>query len=230
MTFITSDTHRDFRKIESFCTLFGTTKNDLIIILGDAGINYYGGEQDNRMKFVLAELPITLLCIHGNHEQRPESLGIYHEMEWRGGVVYIEPEYDNLLFAKDGEIFDLDGMKCIVICGAYSVDKEYRLAYNRGWWADEQPSDEIKQRVENRLDEAGWRVDVVLSHTAPLKYEPREVFLRYIDDSKVDKSTEIWLDNIEDRLDYRKWFCGHYHTDKTIDKLRLLYKGLLEFR
>ena len=51
-------------------------------------------------------------------------------------------------------------------------------------------------------------MDVVLSHTSPLKYEPREMFLDFIDDSRVDKSTEIWLDAIEDRLDYEQWFCG----------------------
>ena len=41
-----------------------------------------------------------------------------------------------------------------------------------------------------------WKVDVVLSHTTPLKYEPVEVFLPQIDQSQVDKSTEIWLDSI----------------------------------
>jgi len=43
----------------------------------------------------------------------------------------------------------------------------------------------------------------------------------------VDKSTEKWLDSIEDRLDYEKWYCGHYHTNKTIDKMRFLYDSYL---
>jgi 3-oxoacid CoA-transferase subunit A len=73
-------------------------------------------------------------------------------------------------------------------------------------------------------------VVVVLSHTAPLKYEPREMFLNFIDDSKVDKSTEIWLDSIEDRLDYDCWYCGHYHTEKSVDKVRFLYQDLIEFK
>ena len=54
--------------------------------------------------------------------------------------------------------------------------------------------------MESQLDKRGWKVDVVLSHTTPLKYEPVEVFLLGIDQSKVDKSTEKWLDGIEDRL------------------------------
>ena len=60
---------------------------------------------------------------------------------------------------------------------------------------------------------AGWTVDVVLSHTVSPKYEPVEVFMAGVDQSRVDKSTEEWLDRIEDRLDYGKWYCGHYHTE-----------------
>jgi 3-oxoacid CoA-transferase subunit A len=56
------------------------------------------------------------------------------------------------------------------------------------------------------------------------------MFLSGIDDKKVDKFTEQWLDSIEDRLEYTRWYCGHYHTDKTIDKLRFLYNDFLELK
>lgn len=71
----------------------------------------------------------------------------------------------------------------------------------------------------------GGKVDVVLSHTTPLKYEPVEVFLKGIDQSKVDKSTEEWLNGIEDRLDYGKWYCGHYHTEKKIDRVEIMFEN-----
>lgn len=132
-------------------------------------------------------------------------------------------KYPNLLFAKDGEVYDLDGRQALVIGGAYSVDKYYRLSRGWGWWADEQPSPEIKARVEASIEQMGWMVDIVLSHTTPLKYEPVEVFLPGIDQSKVDKSTEEWLDSIEERLDYKKWYCGHYHTEKKIDRLQIMF-------
>ena len=103
------------------------------------------------------------------------------------------------------------------------MDKYYRLSRGWGWWADEQPSPEIKARVEASIEQMGWMVDIVLSHTTPLKYEPVEVFLPGIDQSKVDKSTEEWLDSIEERLDYKKWYCGHYHTEKKIDRLQIMF-------
>ena len=74
------------------------------------------------------------------------------------------------------------------------------------------------------MDKAKWKVDCVFSHTVPLKYEPTEVFLKGIDQSKVDKSTEKWLDSIENKLDYEHWYAGHYHTEKTIDKLTIMFE------
>ena len=152
-------------------------------------------------------MPITLFCIHGNHEQRPYTISSYKEKEWHEGIVYYEEEFSSILFAKDGEIFDLDGKKTIVLGGAYSIDKYFRLLRGYPWWSDEQPSMEIKQYAEQRLEEHNWKIDIVLSHTGPLKFEPREMFLEGIDQSRVDKSTEIWLDYIENKLSYKKWLC-----------------------
>lgn len=225
MIYITGDTHGQFGRIVDFCERFRTSKEDVMIILGDAGINFSGGIRDRMKKGLLEDLPITLFCIHGNHEQRPQTIDSYREKSWHGGLVYYEEEYPSLLFAKDGEVFDLDGKQAIVIGGAYSIDKKVRLMYGYGWWPDEQPSEEIKQYVESQLDRLGWKVDVVLSHTTPLKYEPVEVFLSGIDQSQVDKSTERWLDGIEDKLKYQKWYCGHYHTEKKIDRLEIMFEN-----
>ena len=229
MVYITGDMHRDFTRIESFCQQLKTTIKDVMIILGDAGINNYGIEKDRQLKQVLSRLPLTLFCIHGNHEQRPQRIAGYTETTWHGGTVFMEPEHPNLLFAKDGEIFDFDGRKCIVIGGAYSVDKFFCLAHGWSWWEDEQPSDEIKSQVEKRLEKENWRVEVVLSHTCPLKYEPTEVFLSGINQSTVDKSTEKWLGSIEQHLQYEEWYCGHYHTIKKVDKLLFMYKDISAF-
>ena len=77
----------------------------------------------------------------------------------------MEEEYPNILFAKDGEIFTLDGYQTMAIGGAYSIDKMMRVAYGYGWWKDEQPSEEIKQYVEQQLADYDWKIDIVLSHT-----------------------------------------------------------------
>ena len=32
------------------------------------------------------------------------------------------------------------------------------------------------------------------------------------------------MDKIEERLDYKRWYCGHFHTDKTVGQLRILFQ------
>lgn len=228
MIYLTGDTHGDFADVVRFCLKQNTTREDILVIMGDAGINFTAGERDVRVKAALEEVPITLFCVHGNHEIRPFTIDTYHEADWHGGRVYVEDAYPSLIFAKDGEIYDLDGKKTIVLGGAYSVDKFYRLKMGYPWFADEQPSDEIKAYAEAQLEKAGWEVDTVFSHTTPMKYVPRDMFLQTIDQSLVDDSTEEWLDTIEDRLTYRRWYAGHFHCERTIDNFRILFHDFIE--
>ena len=65
----------------------------------------------------------------------------------------------------------------------------------------------------------------MLSHTCPICYEPREAFLQGLDQSKVDKSTEMWLGALEYKLNYKKWYCGHYHIAKKIDKVEFMFEN-----
>ena len=224
MIYITGDTHRDFRRLYSL----GGKKGDMLIILGDSGINYCLDERDVELKEYLNNFGYKLFCIRGNHEERPSNIDSYIEVPMFGGKVYIEPQFPNLIFAKDGEIYEIDGKRVLVIGGAYSVDKENRIRYGTGkWFRDElltyQEMDEILYKVK------GQRFDVVLTHTCPYKYEPREVFLPFIDQNKVDKTMEHFLDEIDQNIEYDKWYCGHYHIDKEIDKIEFMFKIISPF-
>ena len=173
--YITGDTHGDFLRIDNFCRKFNTNVDrDVMIVLGDAGLNYYGGRRDKINKQFVSEIPITIFCIHGNHEMRPTDVPGYLEKEFCGGIVWYEKEFPNILFAKDGEIYDFNGQAVIVIGGAYSVDKQYRLEKGWNWFSNEQPDDEIKARVEQQLKD--HPINIVLSHTCPKKYEPVGLF------------------------------------------------------
>lgn len=69
----------------------------------------------------------------------------------------------------------------------------------------------------------------MLSRTCPAKHTPTEAYFSGIDQSKVDKSTEDWLDTIEDRLTYQRWYCGHWHINKHIDCIHFLFSDVEEF-
>lgn len=221
MIYYTGDIHGQKYEIERFCKRFKPTADDVIVILGDVGANYSRDERDAELKTALNRAKPTILCIHGNHEIRPWHIPSYKTKEWNGGIVWYEEEYPTILFAKDDEIYNLEGLRHIAIGGAYSVDKFYRIRYGGGWWPDEQPSAEIKAYVKRQL--RNKPVDVILSHTCPFKYKPVEAFLPGVDQSTVDTSTEKWLDEIEESTDYLAWYCGHWHINKRIDKMHFLF-------
>lgn len=279
MVYITGDTHGVFKKFNSFCYKNKTTKEDVMIVLGDFGLNFYTNNYNNinYLETKLAAMPLTFFCIHGNHEARPEHFPArYKEKEWNGGIVFCSDNAPNVLFAKDGEIYNINNKKVFVCGGAYSVDKYYRLNrwllgnlfklrenldetiyiyekttdlvfsdnienkltvdnfidtndFEFGWWKDEQPSEAVKKHCEDVLQKENWDVDIVLTHTCPLKYEPKEMFIEGIAQDLIDKSTEEWLDKIENKLNYKKWYCGHFHTDKVVDNIEFMHKEIKRF-
>ena len=232
--YITGDTHGEFNRIKKFICEHNTTKDDVLIILGDAGINYsLVGKLDGRSREVkeeLAKFPLTLFCIHGNHEERPYNVDGYELQEHFGAPAYVNPKYPNQIFAKDGEIYDLGGFKTLVIGGAYSVDKWYRLAGRGRWFESEQPTKEIKEYVEQTCEKNDWKVDIVLTHTCPTETEPRHLFLPFIDQESVDKSTEQWLQTIADRLTFKKWYFGHFHGDWENGNYEMLFEKIKEYK
>lgn len=228
MFYITGDCHGDFLRIEFFCRHHKTTKEDVMIVLGDFGVNYSLGKMDIKKKEILSQLPLTFFAIHGNHEARPFEVEGYEEKLWNDGIVYVEPKYPNILFAKDGEVYTLGDKKCMVIGGAYSVDKFYRLQVRLPWFESEQPTEEIKDYVEAQLKKIDYKIDYVFSHTCPMMYEPSDLFLNFIDQSKVDKSTEEWLTRIENKLDYKRWYFGHFHGNRMFPKAEMLYEMIKE--
>lgn len=230
MVYITGDKHGTYDDVFEFCYKYKTTRADILIILGDAGINYFLNDNDYILKNSLLQLPITLFCIHGNHEERPENIITYKIKTFKMGIVYYEEEYPNILFAKDGEVYNFDNKKVLVIGGAYSVDKDYRLMMGYNWYESEQPNEQIKEDVKSKLKEYNNKVDIILSHTCPFKYIPYEAFISGIDQSKVDNSTEKYLDEIEHKTTYSLWYCGHYHIDKEIDKIIFMFNKIEEFK
>ena len=125
--------------------------DNMLIVLGDVGINYYLNEEDKNYKEYLKKLKLKLFCVRGNHEERPENISTYKEVEMFGGKVLIEEEYPNLIFAKDRDNYNIDGKKILVIGGAYSVDKQYRLLHGYKWFKDEQLTKEEMNTILDKV-------------------------------------------------------------------------------
>ena len=199
-----------------------------IIILGDAGLNFYLNNTDKKYKKLLNSQGYHIYCVRGNHEERPENLG--YELGYDlnvFGMVYHDPNFDNIKYFVDGGEYQIGKYSALVIGGAYSIDKWYRLARagyapeeaetanpkKCGWFKDEQLTGDECGDIWDKVQDKHY--DFVFTHTAPLDWEPTDLFLNGIDQSTVDKSMEVWLNKLKDCFTWGVWCFGHYHADRV---------------
>jgi 3-oxoacid CoA-transferase subunit A len=215
---ITGDTHGQvadrLHKIKTTMPDYAPEET-AVIILGDVGLNYYLDKKDHRQKWMAEEYGYTIYCVHGNHEERASNI---KTMKFRndsnvGGPVYYEEEFPNIRYFCDWGIYMIDGRKTLVIGGAYSVDKHYRIQNGWQWFESEQLND-WEMGSCGRSVAAYPRFDLVLSHTCPKSLQPTDLFLGCIDQSSVDSTMEVWMDGLENQMDYNLWLWGHYHGDR----------------
>lgn len=193
-------------------------KNTAIIILGDAGFNFWLNKTDKIEKEKASAFGYTIYCVRGNHEERPENMpNMIEEYDSEvQGIVYYERDFPNIKYFKDYGFYVINGYTFYVISGAYSVDKYYALQTNKPWFKDEQLSNREKYVVEQMLRHN--KVDFVISHTCPHSWMPTDLFLSTIDQAFVDKSTEIWLDELKEEFEWKYWLFGHFHGNRVIRK------------
>lgn len=220
------DLHGKAKSVEDFwlrCKLSEkmSASENVLICLGDFGGNYYLDGRDKKFKQKLCDLPFTYFVIRGNHEERPSTCMIAHPENWHtefyfNNIVYVENDFPQIKYAIDAPaIYEILGYKTLVLPGAYSIDKFYRLQNGWSWFEKEQMTDEEKEFAVNLCNQANWDVDLVLSHTCPSLFTPTDLFLTFIDQSTVDKSTEQFLGELEFKLKYHLWLFGHFHADRV---------------
>ena len=133
---ITGDTHGDTVRYSRFNS-YKNPEEVAMIVLGDAGFNYELNYGDIVRKQRASKYGGYIYCVRGNHEERPGNMSTMTK-EWDsnvGGYVYMEVDFPLIRYFIDGEIYLINGLRTLVIGGAYSVDKYYRLMWGRKWLA-----------------------------------------------------------------------------------------------
>lgn len=221
---LTGDTHgRVAERIENL----RLKPHDNLIILGDAGLNFYLSGTDDKAKNKVTATEVIVYCIRGNHDCRPEDLdyGLFYDSNVHGDV-YIQSQYQNIRYFKDGGTYTINGQSVLVIGGAYSIDKEYRLSRasaNKttwtGWFANEQLSEEERNTIQQNV--AGKHFDIVLTHTCPIEWRPQDSLMINVTE---DPTMELWLQDLQSQFTWDHWFCGHFHQNMRLRRnVILLY-------
>lgn len=249
MIYVTGDCHSDFRRFEKrrFPAQSEMTKNDYVIICGDFGGIWYGDEYEQKRLKELNDRKFTTLFVDGNHENY-DLLYRYPVVDFHGGKAHqVMPHIYHLM---RGEVFELEGLKFFAFGGASSHDiqdgildrstfvskdafrhvckamdragKMYRVL-RESWWPEELPSTEEMENGIRNLEKHGGRVDYIITHCPPTSIQAGFSAGLY----KPDKLTD-YLDAVNDAVEYKRWYCGHYHIDERIlDEVEILYEDIV---
>ena len=221
--FCTGDTHGEFTRFYKLNQAVPEGEVWGVIILGDAGFNFWLTKREKKnQKRVCHSYPnLRFYCVRGNHEQRPalvENVFLGYDGEVQGDVWY-DPDIPNIRYFEDGVTYQIGGYKTLVVGGAYSVDKDYRLARAAaggyaGWFEGEQLTKEERDAIMEKA--TGQHYDLILAHTCPWEWMPRDLFLPFIDQTQVDNTMEMWLGILLLQCSWSVFLCGHYHDDRTL--------------
>ena len=252
MIYITGDTHSDFRRFSK--TIFPEqnemTKEDYCIIAGDFGGVWYGAndlrhrnEEDYNLD-ELNERSFTTLFIPGNHENYARLMSDeFPVKEWNGGMV--KEIRSSIYMLMRGEMYEIDGARFFAFGGASSHDvkdgildggdpdwkRKAKILDRQGkymfrvkgisWWEEELPTQEEMQHGLDVLNQNDWKTDFVITHCAP---SSTQALLGIHDNNVLTK----YLEEIRQKLTYKRWFFGHYHDNRQVNAQDiLLYEQLV---
>ena len=207
--YITGDMHGDIERLydKEFRKL---KKNDVLIVCGDFGYIFDGGKLENETKKFFATRKFVTAFVEGTHDNL-DKINRSRVTVWKGGKVHrIE---GNLLHLMRGQIFKIDGNTFFTFGGGESIDKDIRIEKNL-WWREEEPTPAEMAEGAKTLDEAGCKVDYIITHEPPSLVKSA-MLLRSGNADRVNKLNG-YFEELDRSLTFKNWFFGSLHEDKRI--------------
>ena len=223
MIYITGDTHIpiDINKLSSkrFSEQKEMTDKDFLIICGDFGGVWCGDNEELYWRKWLDKKNFITLFIDGNHENF-DMLGTFPIVDFCEGKAH---KISNKIYhLMRGQIYIVDGKKIFTLGGASSHDKEFRKE-GKSWWKEELPNEFEYNIATENLSKADWSVDIVITHSAPASIQ------KLVKPSYEENNLTDFLEGVNRRLKFDKWFFGHYHLDEQItDRHIAIYNSIVK--
>lgn len=220
--FVTGDTHQsiDISKLNAnnFPQQKELTKDDYVIICGDFGMVWNNSDEEMWWRNWLNTRSFTTLFVDGNHENF-DLLEEFPISEWNGGKIQFINE--SVIHLMRGQVYTINGNKFFTMGGATSIDKQFRIE-GKTWWKQEIPNKEEFDEALNNLNKHNWKIDYVITHTASMNIMEE---MRYI---KENNPLNSFFNMLEQDLEYKHWYFGHFHDDIEFEKHTLLFDKVIE--
>jgi len=209
MVYITGDMHGDLERLydKEFRKL---KRGDILIVCGDFGYIFDGSRLEKKVIDFFAKRKFITAFIEGTHDNL-DRINRCRETVWKGGKVHRIK--GNLLHLMRGQIFEINGNKFFTFGGGESLDKDMRVAKGN-WWRQEEPTPAEMADGAKVLDEAGCKIDYIITHEPPSLVKSAMLLRRGGNDS-VNKLNG-YFEEIGRSCTYRHWYFGALHEDRVI--------------
>lgn len=224
--FITGDTHGslELKKLsnKNFPLARELTKDDIIIICGDAGFLWNNTKETQYWDDWAEDRPFTIISCFGNHSNYT-ALRSIPITTWNGAKVRkVRP---HVMYIENGEILTLNNQTFFFQGGAHSIDKAYRTL-GISYWEEEIPSYQEFQHAAANLQKYNDKIDYIISHTGPNSL----VHHLFPYEDATDPVTNFLEKYVNDCVEFKRWFLGHFHIDRSYEnqKYNILYNDIIE--
>ena len=242
MIFVTGDTHgiKDFTKLNIFDSS-NMTKKDYVIVAGDFGAIWtpYPSEMESLLIKMYDDFPFTTLFIDGNHENHERLSRLKTIGKFGADVGRVS---NSVYHLRRGRIYTIDDKKIFCFGGAKSIDKHLRIV-DVSWWKEEEASFEEMNEGLSNLERVNYKVDYIITHTAPSKMisQLEKLLVKKFKEEnpyiageigsmgyETGDTTSKFLQEVYDRVSFKHWWFGHFHQDIKSKEFTALYQDIIK--
>lgn len=233
MLYIGADIHGSTEKLRDIVAqitadvrLQSEAESPVLLICGDFGKPFLNTPAEHRTLDEINEIGVEIGFVDGNHENH-DFLANLPVSKWHGGKVHsLRPHIHHLM---RGQLYQICGKSVFTMGGAASVDKLWRLSYERSfgkkiWWQNEVPSEEEIRTARDTLEAANYEVDLILSHTAPQSVQRIMGYVPTVPDIALTSFLEWTAQNVQ----FEKWVFGHFHEDRNLGRYSCIFEHVIK--
>ena len=221
--YVIGDIHGEYSILEArfgdIRSSFIKEKKDVLFVAGDAGFvnSYENAESKQKRIQELNSLPFIIIVVLGNHENY-DIIESFDEVTLFEGKCYKEEGVD-VYYAKNGQIFNIDGTKFFTFNGGLSIDKEQRLNFQKQygikfWW---------EQEIKEKDFDAAYisffthKIDYIITHDVPLAIFNQ--LTPFIPGRFKDQVCPLqhFFQKLYIMQKHKRWYAGHYHPSYPVN-------------
>lgn len=202
-------------------------ENSVVIVCGDCGFGFenpghYLHIYEKKLEKKLMKYNNLILCIRGNHD----------DPRYFDDPEFI-PDLPRLKTISSNTILNICRYNILCVGGAISTDRKDRIEADRKQKRKNHPKcywENEKITKISEIENIPCRIDIVLSHEAPISYDPPLIKNKNMSNDLWDDilDSRNYLEKINTRIRPLRWYYGHYHKSLSGYTGRTIWRCLDE--